>query len=240
MLAARLAGPPVTRFAPSPTGYPHLGHVVNAIYVWGVAGALGGRVLLRIEDHDRIRSRPQFEAALLEDLEWLGFIPDVGRHPLLRQSDRAGAYEEGLRQLRASHHVYACDCSREDIAGGRYVGTCRARGFEDTQGRGLRVQVDSGAEEFWDALLGIQRYAPADEFGDILIRDRDGHWTYHFAVTVDDARDGVTLVIRGMDLLSSTGRQLRLAHAWARGCAGVPPPSSSGGRVGPQAEQVGR
>src|SRR5437868_11691935 len=81
-------GPPVTRFAPSPTGYLHLGHVVNAIYTWGIAGATGGRVLLRIEDHDRLRSRPRFETALLEDLEWLGFVPDAGLSPVDRQSDR--------------------------------------------------------------------------------------------------------------------------------------------------------
>ena len=86
-LEAALAAPPITRFAPSPTGYLHLGHVVNAIYVWGIARALGGRVLLRIEDHDRIRCRPEYEAALLEDLDWLGFEPDLGREPLLRQSE---------------------------------------------------------------------------------------------------------------------------------------------------------
>src|SRR5918996_3842968 len=78
-LRGRLPPAPLTRFAPSPTGYLHLGHVANAIYVWGLARALDGRVLLRVEDHDRIRSRPRFEAALLDDLDWLGFIPDAGR-----------------------------------------------------------------------------------------------------------------------------------------------------------------
>src|SRR5688572_24752403 len=91
-LVSRLGRPPVTRFAPSPTGYLHLGHVVNAIYVWGIARALGGRVLLRIEDHDRIRSRSIFERALLEDLEWLGFVPDGGGDPVRRQSDDLPAY----------------------------------------------------------------------------------------------------------------------------------------------------
>src|SRR6478672_3315616 len=88
--------PPLTRFAPSPTGYLHLGHVVNAIYVWGVARALGGRVRLRIENHDRIRSRIEYEQALLDDLDWLGFVADDGRDPLDRQSDRPAAYEEAL------------------------------------------------------------------------------------------------------------------------------------------------
>src|SRR5215217_5354179 len=108
--AARFRHPPLTRFAPSPTGYLHLGHVVNAIYVWGIARALGGRVLLRIEDHDRIRSRPPFEAALLKDLAWLGFEPDSGLQPIVRQSDTPWVYEAALERLRASTHVYACDC----------------------------------------------------------------------------------------------------------------------------------
>ncbi len=80
-LEAVLGTAPLTRFAPSPTGYLHLGHVVNAIYVWGIARALGGRVLLRIEDHDRMRCRPEYETALLQDLAWLGFEPDAGLDP---------------------------------------------------------------------------------------------------------------------------------------------------------------
>src|SRR4029450_10231656 len=103
-LEAVLGAPPVTRFAPSPTGFLHLGHVVNAIYVWGVARALGGRVLLRVEDHDRIRCRPEYEVALLEDLAWLGFVPDLGRDPLLRQSDTPGVYEQALHRPRGSRN----------------------------------------------------------------------------------------------------------------------------------------
>src|SRR3954454_3337369 len=124
--------PPLTRFAPSPTGYLHLGHVVNAIYVWGVAKALGGRVRLRVEDHDRIRSRPEYERALLEDLDWLGFAADEGRHPLDRQSDRSTVYQGALQQLAAEHHVYACRCSRKEIGGERYDGRCRNSDSPDT------------------------------------------------------------------------------------------------------------
>lgn len=189
----------VTRFAPSPTGYLHLGHVVNAIYVWGVAGAARGRVLLRIEDHDRIRSRPEFEAALLEDLDWLGFVPDEGRQPVVRQSDHDAVYRAALDLLRRTHHVYACECSRKDIGGERYDGRCRAKSLADGPGRGIRVEMP-----------------PDDEYGDLLLRDRDGHWTYQFAVTVDDMRQGITLVIRGEDLLSSTGRQITLARMLGR------------------------
>src|SRR3989442_15356275 len=96
----------LTRFAPSPTGHLHLGHVANAMYVWGMARAAGGRVLLRMEDHDRIRCRAEYEAGILEDLEWLGFEPDEGLHPLSRQSDRGEVYREALERLRRTFHVY--------------------------------------------------------------------------------------------------------------------------------------
>ena len=184
--------PPVTRFAPSPTGHLHLGHLVNAIYTWGVTRALAGRVLLRFEDHDRIRSRPEYETAILEDLDWLGFEPDEGRSPVLRQSDALEAYRDVLSELKRVHHVYACDCSRADIGGERYAVRCH------------------------DLLVGRLEQTPAEQCGDLLLRDRDGHWTYQFAVTVDDLRQGVTLVIRGADLLSSTGRQVLLGQLLGR------------------------
>ena len=206
----------VTRFAPSPTGYLHLGHVVNAIYVWGIAGARGARVILRIEDHDGIRSRPEFDAAILEDLAWLGFAPGGLKASGYRQSDQRDVYERALAELRRTHHVYACDCSRKEIGGERYPGTCRDRRLPETAGRGLRVELAPGVERFVDGLLGPQEQSPADQCGDLLLRDRDGHWTYQFSVTVDDDRDGVTLVIRGSDLLSSTGRQMQLARMLGR------------------------
>jgi glutamyl-tRNA synthetase/glutamyl-Q tRNA(Asp) synthetase len=189
---------------------------VNAIYVWGIARACGGRVLLRIEDHDRIRSRPAFEAAILEDLDWLGFDADEGRDPILRQSDGPAAYEQALEALRATHHVYACDCSRKEIGGERYPGRCRARAVAEAPGCGIRVQIEERIEEFDDLRLGPTRQTPAGQCGDILLRDRDGHWTYQFAVTVDDRSQGVDLVIRGEDLLSSTGRQIALARMLGR------------------------
>ena len=225
-LAARLPARPLTRFAPSPTGYLHLGHVVNAIYVWGLARALGGRVLLRIEDHDRLRSRPEFDAALLEDLTWLGFEPDAGP---VRQSDEPHVYEDAVARLAHSHRVYACNCSRKDIAAAGdatagnevpYSGRCRnlqvPRSMFLVPGSGLRVEIAPGEERFIDALLGEQRQDPSRQCGDLLIRDRDGHWTYQFAVTVDDVRQDIDLVVRGADLLASTGRQIRLARMLGR------------------------
>lgn len=230
----------LTRFAPSPTGFLHLGHVVNAIYVWGYAGAHRGRVLLRMEDHDRIRSRPEFERAIVDDLAWLGFArggsieqdapyDDEERRragPALwtRQSDHPEIYEEALATLRRTAHVYACDCSRKDIrerqadegSAEHYNGHCRGRGLEDAAGRGLRVVLEPGVERFDDLRLGLQTQSPAQQCGDLLLRDRDGHWTYQFAVTVDDVRQRITHVIRGEDLLPSTGRQIQLARMLGR------------------------
>jgi glutamyl-tRNA synthetase/glutamyl-Q tRNA(Asp) synthetase len=189
---------------------------VNAVYVWGVARALGGRVILRIEDHDRIRSRPEFERAILEDLDWLGFIPDEGGEPVLRQSDTPGIHEAALERLRRTAHVYACDCSRKAIGSGRYSGRCRTRAIVEDARHGLRVEVGPGVERTDDLALGRLEQVPADQCGDILLRDRDGNWTYQFAVTVDDYRQGITLVVRGADLVSSTGRQIALARMLGR------------------------
>ena len=213
---AAFTAPPVTRFAPSPTGYLHLGHIVNAIYTWGMARAMDGRVVLRIEDHDRIRSRPQFVDALLEDLDWLGFSADEGRTPLLRQSDRDEAYRAALDVLRTRGRVYACDCSRTEIGGERYSGRCRDRGLPETSGRGLRVRIDPGPASAFDLLKGSLAQVPYEQCGDLLVKDRDGQWTYQFAATVDDWQQDVTLVIRGADLESSTGRQVALARLLGR------------------------
>lgn len=210
----------VTRFAPAPTGFLHLGHVVNAVYVWGIARAQGGRVLLRIEDHDRKRSRTEYEKALLEDLDWLGFVPD---EPLVRQSERGQRYEAALDHLRAQGLVYACECSRSEIAAAsqpgqelRYPGTCREKHLPEGPGLGLRVRLAPSVERFDDLRHGPQEQRPLEESGDILARDRDDHWTYQFAVTVDDDAQRITDVIRGDDLLSSTGRQIQLARLLGR------------------------
>lgn len=205
-----------TRFAPAPTGHLHLGHVVNALHVWQTARREGGRVLLRIEDHDRQRSRPEYEASILDDLAWLGFTADAAP---VRQSDRTGIYEGALARLRTAGLVYACECSRRDIvdAGGsgaelRYPGTCSSKGLAETRDRAIRVRLPRSEESFDDLLVGLQRQVPADQCGDLLVRDRHGNWTYQFAVTVDDYDQGIDLVIRGLDLLQSTGRQIQLAR----------------------------
>jgi glutamyl/glutaminyl-tRNA synthetase len=231
-LAARLPARPLTRFAPSPTGYLHLGHTANAVWTWGVARALGGRVVLRVEDHDRGRCRPEFERALLDDLEWLGLEPDLGAAAELRagpstyrQSDAGAAYEAALARLGAA--VFVCECSRKDLARSgwdmlneetRYGGRCRDRGLPAGPGRGLRLRVDPGIERFEDARLGARQQEPSAQCGDLLLRERLGRWTYHLAVVVDDLRHGVDLVVRGEDLVDSTGRQILLATRGSVSC----------------------
>ena len=210
----------ITRYAPAPTGFLHLGHVVNAIYVWGIARARGGRVLLRIEDHDRTRSRREYERAIFEDLDWLGFAAD---EPAVRQSERTPLYKEALERLRAQGLVYGCECSRSDIAAAsqpglelRYPGTCRHKRLPERDGLGLRIRLAPSSECFDDLRHGPQEQRPSEESGDLLARDRDGNWTYQFAVTVDDYIQRITHVIRGDDLLSSTGRQIQLARLLGR------------------------
>lgn len=220
-LTAAFPAPPVSRFAPAPTGHLHLGHVVNALYVWGLTRALGGRVLVRVEDHDRQRSRAEFETAILDDLAWLGF---EGDGPPVFQRDRSRAYGEALAALRARGLVYACECSRASIAaaggaGGnhsRYPGTCAGKGLEERGGRGVRVRLPDETVEFDDLRHGRIRQRPAAQCGDVLVRDREGQWTYQFAVTVDDWLQEVTLVVRGDDLLESTGRQIALGRLMGR------------------------
>lgn len=225
-----------TRFAPAPTGYLHLGHAVNAVWVWGVARAFGGRVLLRLEDHDRGRCRPEYERAVLDDLDWLGLAPDGastddfrrGAHAQ-RQSDNTARYAARLAELEARGLAYVCTCSRAEIAragdaaGGElhYPGTCRARAHDPASTPARRVRMDRGQpERFLDLRLGAQVQDPDRQCGDVLARDRLGHYTYQFAVVVDDIDQGIDVVIRGEDLLDSTGRQIRLARLLGRA---VPP-----------------
>jgi glutamyl-Q tRNA(Asp) synthetase len=210
----------LTRFAPAPTGWLHLGHVLNAEYVW----TAGAGVVLRIEDHDRERCRPEYEAGILEDLEWLGYRADF---PLVRQSERGAIYREAAESLRSRGVLYACNCPRAQIEGRasplappaselRYDGFCRQRELPLVDGVGWRVRMDPGVETFVDGILGPQKQDPPQQCGDVLIRDRLGNWTYQFAVSVDDFRQGIDLVIRGEDLLPSTGRQIRLARLLGR------------------------
>jgi glutamyl/glutaminyl-tRNA synthetase len=211
-----------TRFAPAPTGRLHLGHVANALWTWGLAHRSGVSVLLRIEDHDRQRSREAFDRAILEDLEWLGFSADAGP---VRQSDpdAQAAYAATCERLRDRGLVYGCDCTRTTFARWRDAhgahwsgpgcpGACRAR---ELTGPVLRVALGDGVEAWTDALLGV-RSGPVASSGDLPIRDGHGNWTYGFCVTVDDLRQGIDLVVRGQDLCEATPVQIRLGRVLGR------------------------
>lgn len=177
-------------------------------------------VLLRVEDHDRSRARPAYDAALLEDLAWLGFDADEGP---VRQSDDEGPYAAALEVLLANDLVYGCDCSRGTFAtwsrehsrewrGLGCPGGCQGRGVP---GPVLRVALGGGTERWMDALVGPCADDVAGS-GDLPIRDRDGQWTYGFSVVVDDLRQDVDLIVRGRDLLHATAAQIRLGRILGR------------------------
>lgn len=215
-----VAGAEVTRFAPSPTGLLHLGHVAAALVAWETARICGGRFLLRMEDIDRARCRPEFEAAIIEDLRWLGLDWD---EPVVRQSERAEAHGRALARLRALGLVYGCCCTRGDIAAAvaaphgavaLYPGTCRGLGL-DGDGVAWRLDVAragalAGSLTFADgaALCAVE----PGRLGDFVVARRGLGVAYHLAVVVDDADMGVTLVTRGEDLAEACHGQ-RLLQA---------------------------
>ena len=222
-----------TRFAPAPTGRLHLGHLANALFVWGFARRAEGRVLLRVEDHDRQRCRPEFEAALLDDLDRFGIAADepstddlrAGPSPF-RQSDNGSVYAAAVEALSRVTDVYACDCSRSTFAtwrrehgrgwsGAGCPGRCRDRRLEGGDDLGLRVALGNGGEDWVDALIGVRSGAVAAG-GDLLVRDRHGNWTYALCVVIDDLRHDVDLVVRGEDLIDSTPVQIRLGRLLGR------------------------
>jgi glutamyl/glutaminyl-tRNA synthetase len=224
---------PTTRFAPAPTGRLHLGHLANAIFVWGLARREGGRVLLRIEDHDRQRCRPEYEVALLDDLDRLGIEADEPSTDELRrgrssyrQSDNGPAYAAAVDRLRGAGLAYACDCTRSTFAAWRSThraswsgpgcpGGCQERGLAIGPGLGIRVALGDGDEAWADMLRGSSRGSVAAS-GDLLLRDRNGNWTYALCVVVDDLHHGVDLVVRGEDLLDATAPQIRLGRLLGR------------------------
>lgn len=224
-LRTTLTGPVVTRFAPSPTGRLHLGHFEHLRWLHAIAGLGGARVLVRIEDHDRRRCTPGFEAAILDDLAWLGFQVDSGSldsllsgHPSpWRQSDHPERYAAEFARLRAAGLLYGCTCTRGDLGpsdenGERhYPGTCRGQPIERDGANVVRLQLPDQTVVVEDLLLGTLHQHPLHDHGDPVIRDARGQWTYQFSVVVDDLFDDVNLIIRGADLVASTGRQHLMA-----------------------------
>jgi len=222
----------VTRFAPSPTGYLHLGHAFAAITAYETARDANGRFLLRLEDLDIQRARPEFEAAIIDDLHWLGI---AWPSPVLRQSQRFAAYGAAMRRLEDEDLIYPCFCTRSEIAGeiaraalaphgpegALYPGTCRvlsheARAERMRSGAPFAMRLDSArAKDRAGRLHFEERGAgPNGEhglitvdallFGDIVVARKDLPAAYHLAVVIDDAYQGVTLVTRGNDLFAAT------------------------------------
>lgn len=202
--------PPITRFAPSPTGYLHLGHAHAALCVW--RAAQGGRFLLRIEDIDPQRCRPAYTQAILEDLAWLGLRWE---QPVRLQSQHLDDYARAAERLRALGVLYPCFCSRKQVGEGLYPGTCRglpvagaAQRIADGQAHSWRLDVakalaHTGPLDWHDQLAGRQRAQP-ELLGDVVLVGRHSPTSYHLAVTVDDALQGITLVVRGQDLFTAT------------------------------------
>ncbi len=217
--------PEVTRFAPSPTGWLHLGHAYAALFAH--AKADGGRFLIRLEDIDGTRARPEYEEAIFEDLAWLGLTWET---PVRRQSDHFDDYRAALATLEARGVLYPCFCTRREIQkeiaragnapqgpdGPLYPGTCRNRSADERTeriGRGeayaLRLDVAKASSLISSELVWQDRgrgcfKAQPGVFGDVVRARKDTPASYHLAVVVDDALQGITLVTRGEDLLEAT------------------------------------
>lgn len=193
--------------------------------MWGVARRAGAEILLRVEDHDRQRSRETYVEAILENLDWLGFEADAG--PVRQTSaDAVDAYERALEALAAAGRAYRCACTRSTFAawarehgrdwrGPGCPGGCRARSIDDDTATSVRIVLGDGRAAFEDLRLGPQ-VGPVAATGDPVARDRSGNWTYGYAVVVDDLRQGVDLIIRGEDLLTETPNQVRLGELLGR------------------------
>jgi glutamyl-Q tRNA(Asp) synthetase len=224
----------VTRFAPSPTGALHLGHAHSALLGWRAARQAGGRFLLRIEDIDPGRCRPDFAAGILEDLAWLGLDWDG---PVRRQSEHLPAYRAVLDRLSDRGLLYPCFCTRADIArevagighaphgpdGLLYPGTCRRRSAAERAARigageayALRLDMAAALAQAGGPLsfleAGQRRRCDPGRFGDVVLARKDTPASYHLCVTHDDALQGVTCVTRAVDLLPATDLHRLLQH----------------------------
>jgi glutamyl/glutaminyl-tRNA synthetase len=220
------------RLAPSPTGCLHLGHARTFWIAQQRARQAGGKLVLRNEDLDASRARPEFVQAMFEDLRWFGITwdegPDCGGpYGPYSQSEREPFYQEAFAKLRGNGSLYPCRCSRKDVqqtlraphAGDEepiYPGTCRGNSIDipQTQNVNWRFRVPDGeAITFEDGCQGAQRFVAGQDFGDFVVWRADGVASYQLAAVVDDAAMEITEVVRGADLLLSTARQILLYRA---------------------------
>ncbi|OUR76109.1 tRNA glutamyl-Q(34) synthetase GluQRS [Alphaproteobacteria bacterium 46_93_T64] len=226
----------VTRFAPSPTGLLHVGHAYSATLAWNKAIEAGGRFLLRMEDIDQTRCRPEFEEAIYEDLNWLGL---KWEKPIRKQSEHMDDYEVVLDRLFERGLIYPCFCTRREIAaeiaashsaphgseGPLYPGTCRSlsnkqrdENFAKEKPYALRLDMSAALKEvdvtqlfFRELDKGVIQCDPV-KFGDAVLARKETPTSYHLAVTLDDAFQGVNLVVRGQDLFGATHLHRLLQH----------------------------
>lgn len=226
----------VSRFAPSPTGQLHLGHAFSAIRAHDLAHAAKGRFLLRIEDIDPGRTREAHVAGIIADLTWLGLRWDG---EILRQSARLPLYAAALDRLKAAGLIYPCFCTRAEIAASAaaphgdeapiYPGTCRALNPATRVARMMHephawriamtdAVAHAGPLDWWDAIAGTVEAIPAAQ-GDVVLARKDAPVSYHLAVTVDDAAQGVTDIVRGVDLFAATH-----VHRLLQALLGLPTP----------------
>ena len=220
----------IGRFAPSPSGRMHLGNVFSAMLAWLSIRSCGGRLVLRIEDLDPDRCRPEYADTLKRDLEWLGLTWDTEQTP---QSRRSEAYREMFSRLEERGLIYPCYCSRTELHAASaphasdgtvlYAGTCRnltpSERAARTKAPCWRVRVPDEDVSFTDGVQGEYTQNLARGCGDFILRRADGVYAYQLAVVTDDAEAGVTQVVRGSDLLSSTPRQI-----WLQRQLGFPEP----------------
>ncbi|MDG5748278.1 tRNA glutamyl-Q(34) synthetase GluQRS [Qipengyuania sp. XHP0207] len=218
----------VTRFAPSPNGPLHLGHAYSAIVAHDLAKKADGRFLLRIEDIDGARSRPELADEFRRDLEWLG----LEWEEVPAQSTRLPGYEAAARDLLHRELLYPCTCTRAEIEaleprlgpeGAIYPGSCKGQLLDPQKPAALRLDVDramaQAGELVWEDDLAGRMIADPREGGDVVIMRKDAPASYHLAATLDDAADGVTLVTRGQDLFPATH-----VHRLLQALLGLPVP----------------
>ncbi len=222
-----------TRFAPSPNGALHLGHAYSALCAHDFAREHGGEFVLRIEDIDGTRSRPEHIDTILADIEWLGLVPDG---PVQYQSNNIDRYTKTLEKLKSLGLLYRCSCTRSDIAdslkltpvphgpdGPHYPGTCRDRAIGEDAPHNWRIDMAkavalSGALKWTDLAAGEQ-FADSMLFGDVVLWRKDTPASYHLAATEDDAADGISHVVRGKDLFAYTA-----IHRLLQELLGLPTP----------------
>lgn len=206
-----------TRFAPSPTGYLHLGHILSALYVWSIAKHFNGRVVLRIENHDKNRSKQHYSDSILKDLDVLGLLEAEQTEHIIYQSECEDHYQNYYQKLQKQAHIFACSCTRRDLLPTKgleseryYPNHCNEKNLAFDASRSHRLLLLNKTQQFNDLAKGTISQNPHDLFGALVVKDKEQNWSYAFSSSVDDILQDINFIIRGEDLLHVTSRQLDL------------------------------